>query len=86
MGKGDQIRDWLYVKGHARALYKVIMANIGYHNEAQNLEVVQTICELLDEMVSKAGFYRNQIMYVADRPSHDHCYAINTSKMSTELA
>ncbi len=65
-GKGDQIRDWLYVEDHARALYTVVTTgiigetyNIGGHNEKQNLEVVHTICELLDEMVPKAGSYRD---------------------------
>ncbi|WP_421285839.1 dTDP-glucose 4,6-dehydratase [Aeromonas veronii] len=92
-GKGDQIRDWLYVEDHARALYKVVTTglvgetyNIGGHNEKQNLEVVHTICELLDEMVPKAGSYRDQITYVADRPGHDRRYAIDATKMSAELA
>ncbi len=92
-GKGDQIRDWLYVEDHARALYKVVTTglvgetyNIGGHNEKQNLEVVHTICDLLDEMVPKAGSYRDQITYVADRPGHDRRYAIDATKMSSELA
>ncbi|WP_287848850.1 dTDP-glucose 4,6-dehydratase [Aeromonas sp.] len=92
-GKGDQIRDWLYVEDHARALYTVVTTgvigetyNIGGHNEKQNLEVVHTICDLLDEMVPKAGSYRDQITYVADRPGHDRRYAIDASKMSAELA
>lgn len=91
-GKGDQIRDWLYVEDHARALYKVVTTgvvgetyNIGGHNEKQNLEVVHTICDLLDEMVPKAGSYRDQITYVADRPGHDRRYAIDATKMSAEL-
>ncbi|HHQ4552199.1 TPA: dTDP-glucose 4,6-dehydratase [Aeromonas veronii] len=92
-GKGDQIRDWLYVEDHARALYKVATKglvgetyNIGGHNEKQNLEVVYTICDLLDEMVPKSGSYREQITYVADRPGHDRRYAIDATKMSAELA
>lgn len=92
-GKGDQIRDWLYVEDHARALYKVATTgvvgetyNIGGHNEKQNLEVVYTICDLLDEMVPKSGSYREQITYVADRPGHDRRYAIDATKMSAELA
>ncbi|WP_461603515.1 dTDP-glucose 4,6-dehydratase [Aeromonas salmonicida] len=92
-GKGDQIRDWLYVEDHARALYKVVTTglvgetyNIGGHNEKQNLEVVHTICDLLDEIVPKAGSYRDQITYVADRPGHDRRYAIDATKMSSELA
>ncbi|MBL0629264.1 dTDP-glucose 4,6-dehydratase [Aeromonas veronii] len=91
-GKGDQIRDWLYVEDHARALYKVVTTglvgetyNIGGHNEKQNLDVVHTICDLLDEMVPKTGSYRDQITYVADRPGHDRRYAIDASKMSSEL-
>ncbi len=91
-GKGDQIRDWLYVEDHARALYTVVTTgvmgetyNIGGHNEKQNLEVVHTICDLLDEMVPKVGSYRDQITYVTDRPGHDRRYAIDASKMSREL-
>lgn len=91
-GKGDQIRDWLYVEDHARALYKVVTEgtvgetyNIGGHNEKQNLEVVQTICEILDTLVPKAVKYAEQITYVTDRPGHDRRYAIDSSKMSEEL-
>lgn len=91
-GKGDQIRDWLYVEDHARALYKVVTEgkvgktyNIGGHNEKQNLEVVQTICIILDSLVPKATPYAEQITYVTDRPGHDRRYAIDASKMSNEL-
>ncbi len=91
-GKGDQIRDWLYVEDHARALYTVVTTgvvgetyNIGGHNEKQNLDVVHTVCDLLDEMVPKTSSYRDQITYVADRPGHDRRYAIDASKMSAEL-
>ncbi|MBD8213623.1 dTDP-glucose 4,6-dehydratase [Erwinia persicina] len=91
-GKGDQIRDWLYVEDHARALYTVVTAgkvgetyNIGGHNEKQNLQVVETICDLLDEMVPKSESYRQQIAYVTDRPGHDRRYAIDASKISEEL-
>lgn len=91
-GNGDQIRDWLYVEDHARALYKVISQgkvgetyNIGGHNEKQNLEVVNTICDLLDELVPKDASYREQITFVADRPGHDRRYAIDASKIATEL-
>ncbi|EOU7303067.1 TPA: dTDP-glucose 4,6-dehydratase [Citrobacter freundii] len=92
-GKGDQIRDWLYVEDHARALYKVITEgksgetyNIGGCNEKKNLDVVHTICELLDEIVPKnEGSYRDQITYVADRPGHDRRYAIDAEKISREL-
>ncbi|GAA76469.1 dTDP-glucose 4,6-dehydratase [Pseudoalteromonas sp. BSi20480] len=91
-GKGDQIRDWLYVEDHARALYKVVTEgkvgetyNIGGHNEKQNIKVVQTICSILDELVPKATNYAEQITYVTDRPGHDRRYAIDASKMSKEL-
>jgi len=91
-GKGDQIRDWLYVEDHARALYKVVTEgkigetyNIGGHNEKQNLEVVQTICRILDSLVPKTTPYAEQITYVTDRPGHDRRYAIDASKMSAEL-
>lgn len=91
-GKGDQIRDWLYVEDHARALYKVVTEgkigetyNIGGHNEKQNLEVVQTICSILDALVPKNTPYADQIIYVTDRPGHDRRYAIDATKMSNEL-
>ncbi|ELE9704505.1 dTDP-glucose 4,6-dehydratase [Enterobacter cloacae] len=91
-GKGDQIRDWLYVEDHARALYTVVTQgkigetyNIGGHNEKQNLDVVNTICSLLDEIVPKEGSYRDQITYVADRPGHDRRYAIDAKKIGQEL-
>lgn len=91
-GKGDQIRDWLFVEDHARALYKVVTEgkvgetyNIGGHNEKQNLEVVQTICSILDTLVPKARPYAEQITYVQDRPGHDRRYAIDSSKMQKEL-
>ncbi|MGR5550751.1 dTDP-glucose 4,6-dehydratase [Vibrio sp. DNB22_12_1] len=92
-GKGDQIRDWLFVEDHARALYKVVTEgqvgetyNIGGHNEKQNLEVVQTICSILDTLVPKDAPYAEQITYVQDRPGHDRRYAIDSSKMQKELA
>lgn len=91
-GKGDQIRDWLYVEDHARALYKVVTEglvgetyNIGGHNEKQNIEVVQSICSILDTLVPKKTKYAEQITYVTDRPGHDRRYAIDASKMSDEL-
>ncbi len=91
-GKGDQIRDWLYVEDHARALYTVVTQgkvgetyNIGGHNEKKNLEVVHTICDLLDEIVPKQGSYRDQLTYVTDRPGHDRRYAIDADKISREL-
>ncbi|EKY6957997.1 dTDP-glucose 4,6-dehydratase [Escherichia coli] len=91
-GKGDQIRDWLYVEDHARALYTVVTEgkagetyNIGGHNEKKNIDVVLTICDLLDEIVPKEKSYREQITYVADRSGHDRRYAIDADKISREL-
>ncbi|EGQ9864782.1 dTDP-glucose 4,6-dehydratase, partial [Vibrio parahaemolyticus] len=91
-GKGDQIRDWLFVEDHARALYKVVIEgkvgetyNIGGHNEKKNLEVVETICSILDVLVPKELSYAEQITYVQDRPGHDRRYAIDSSKMQNEL-
>nr|WP_216609651.1 dTDP-glucose 4,6-dehydratase [Vibrio coralliilyticus] len=91
-GKGDQIRDWLFVEDHARALYKVVTEgkvgetyNIGGHNEKRNLEVVETICSILDVLVPKASSYAEQITYVQDRPGHDRRYAIDASKIQKEL-
>ncbi len=100
-GKGDQIRDWLYVEDHARALYSVVTQgkvgetyNIGGHNEKQNIEVVKTICAILEDLVpenshsiaagNKGGF-EGLITYVADRPGHDVRYAIDASKIQREL-
>ncbi len=91
-GDGQQIRDWLYVDDHARALYKVVTEgvvgetyNIGGHNEKQNIEVVQTICSILDEVKPKDTKYAEQITYVQDRPGHDMRYAIDASKIEREL-
>lgn len=91
-GEGDQIRDWLYVEDHAKALYKVVTKgtigetyNIGGHNEKKNLEVVQTICQILDEIKPKGHSYAEQITFVADRPGHDRRYAIDANKIASEL-
>ena len=91
-GKGDQIRDWLYVEDHARALVLVALNgeigqtyNIGGHNEKKNLEVVRTICAILDEVKPKDSAYAEQITYVQDRPGHDRRYAIDASKIKHEL-
>jgi dTDP-glucose 4,6-dehydratase len=91
-GKGDQIRDWLYVEDHARALYKVVKEgrigdtyNIGGHNEKQNIEVVHIICDILQQLRPKESSYRDQITYVQDRPGHDRRYAIDASKIQQEL-
>lgn len=95
-GNGMQIRDWLFVEDHARALYKVVTEgvvgetyNIGGHNEKANIEVVKTICALLEELVPNkpAGIanYQELITYVKDRPGHDVRYAIDASKIEREL-
>ena len=91
-GKGDQIRDWLYVEDHARALYIVATQgeigetyNIGGHNEKKNIEVVKTICQILDEIVPTDTPYQSLISYVTDRPGHDRRYAIDASKIQKEL-
>lgn len=93
-GKGDQIRDWLFVEDHARALYKVVTEgvvgdtyNIGGHNEKQNIEVVKTICKILDELKPQANHqsYETLITFVKDRPGHDLRYAIDASKIKNDL-
>lgn len=93
-GNGQQIRDWLYVEDHARALYCVASQgkvgetyNIGGHNEKQNIEVVKTICALLDELRPRADqtAYASLITYVTDRPGHDLRYAIDAAKIAKEL-
>jgi dTDP-glucose 4,6-dehydratase len=95
-GKGDQIRDWLYVDDHARALYKVITEgavgetyNIGGHNEMTNLEVIKTLCAILDELEPNhpkgIHHYAELITHVTDRPGHDQRYAIDASKTKEKL-
>lgn len=93
-GKGDQIRDWLYVEDHARALYQVVSRgkigetyNIGGHNEKQNIEVVEQVCLLLDELAPRNNkeSYCELITYVTDRPGHDRRYAIDASKIQHDL-
>ncbi|AEY02710.1 dTDP-glucose 4,6 dehydratase [Oceanimonas sp. GK1] len=104
-GQGDQIRDWLYVEDHARALYTVLTQgavggtwNIGGHNEKTNLEVVHTICELLEELAPPSAHshkggnpsshvqgYKSLITHVTDRPGHDRRYAIDAGKIEREL-
>ncbi|MGL5118490.1 MAG: dTDP-glucose 4,6-dehydratase, partial [Plesiomonas shigelloides] len=95
-GKGEQIRDWLYVEDHARALVKVATEgavgetyNIGGHNERKNIDVVHTLCDLLEELVPNkpagVAHYRDLITYVADRPGHDLRYAIDASKIAHDL-
>ncbi len=93
-GKGDNIRDWLYVDDHARALRLVLETgkpgetyNIGGHNERTNLDVVKGICRLLDEMLPDSPHvpHDNLIKFVADRPGHDQRYAIDAGKIEREL-
>lgn len=92
-GDGSQIRDWLYVKDHCSAIRYVLEAgkvgetyNIGGYNEKKNIEVVHTLCDILDELKPKvSGSYRDQITYVQDRPGHDKRYAIDASKITREL-
>ncbi|WP_018865188.1 dTDP-glucose 4,6-dehydratase [Thioalkalivibrio sp. ARh3] len=95
-GNGQQVRDWLYVEDHARALIRVATEgevgetyNIGGHNEVTNLEVVERICELLEELApykpEGVNHYRDLITFVADRPGHDLRYAIDASKIEREL-
>ena len=93
-GNGQQIRDWLYVEDHARALYKVVTEgvvgetyNIGGHNEKQNIEFVITICNILDEWRTQANAepYESLITFVKDRPGHDLRYAIDATKIANEL-
>jgi len=92
-GKGDNIRDWLYVDDHAEALLTVLQNgnigdtyNIGGNNERTNLELVQTICRLMDEHKPRQkGRYKDLIKFVPDRPGHDKRYAINASKLEKEL-
>jgi len=93
-GDGMQIRDWLYVKDHCSAIRRVLQAgrlgevyNVGGWNEKPNIEIVQTLCALLDELRPRADgkSYREQISYVKDRPGHDRRYAIDARKLEREL-
>lgn len=95
-GKGNQVRDWLFVEDHARALVLVATKvkigetyNIGGHNEKQNIEVVNTLCELLEELVPQkpdgVAQYKDLITFVKDRPGHDVRYAIDAAKIGRDL-
>lgn len=93
-GRGDQVRDWLYVEDHVRALHVVFEQgqpgrtyNVGGGNEKQNIEVVHTVCKTLDQLRPRADgrSYANQIAHVPDRPGHDRRYAINASRIHAEL-
>ncbi len=95
-GDGLQVRDWLYVEDHVKALYQIILNgkvgetyNIGGNNQIKNIEIVKIICDYLDNQFkfeSKiSGSHKNLIKHVEDRPGHDICYGINASKIMTEL-
>ena len=93
-GKGDNVRDWLYVDDHVRGLLTVLEKgnigetyNIGGNNEKTNLEIVNIVCELLDELVAKPKIeeHKSLIDFVKDRPGHDKRYAIDASKIKNEL-
>jgi dTDP-glucose 4,6-dehydratase len=95
-GNGQQIRDWLYVDDHVRALYRVVCHgiigetyNIGGHNEIRNIDVVTMICELLEEIAPNkptgVKHYVDLMTFVADRPGHDKRYAIDSQKIANEL-
>ena len=93
-GTGLNVRDWLYVRDHCRAIQSVVdygrlgeTYNIGGNNEITNIQIVETICEILDREVPSGNgkLYKEQISFVADRPGHDFRYAVNTSKIKKEL-
>ena len=93
-GDGQQIRDWLYVKDHCSAIRRVLQAgklgetyNVGGWNEKANIDIVHTVCSLLDELRPRADGkpYKDQITYVTDRPGHDRRYAIDARKLEAEL-
>ena len=91
-GRGDNVRDWLFVEDHADALLTVLEKgevgrtyNIGGENEAKNIDIVQTICAILDDLRPKKTTYSNQITFVEDRPGHDFRYAIDPERVWREL-
>jgi dTDP-glucose 4,6-dehydratase len=93
-GDGQQVRDWLYVKDHCSAIRRVLdkgrlgeTYNVGGWNEKANLDVVKTLCSILDELKPKldGAKYESQITYVKDRPGHDRRYAIDATKLEREL-
>ena len=93
-GKGDNVRDWLFVDDHVKALWKIVtegvngeVYNVGGHNEKTNLEVVDTICDILDDLTPRQDgqSYKQQKTFVKDRPGHDKRYAIDASKIGAEL-
>jgi dTDP-glucose 4,6-dehydratase len=91
-GKGANVRDWLYVEDHARALHLILTKgrpgetyNVGGRNERTNLEVIETICQILDEIRPDEKPHDRLITFVPDRPGHDHRYAIDATKLENEL-
>jgi dTDP-glucose 4,6-dehydratase len=91
-GDGSNIRDWLFVEDHARALWTIVQTgrlgekyNVGGRNERSNLTVVRTICDVLDELIPAGQPRRNLIAFVTDRPGHDQRYAIDATKLESEL-
>ena len=93
-GKGDNVRDWLFVDDHVKALWRIVtqgtsgeVYNVGGHNEKTNIEVVETICSILDDVQPRADkkAYKEQITFVKDRPGHDRRYAIDASKIAATL-
>ena len=91
-GKGANVRDWLYVEDHARALHLILTKgrpgetyNVGGRNERTNLDVVQTICRILDEIRPEERPHHRLVSFVPDRPGHDHRYAIDATKLENEL-
>lgn len=93
-GKGDNVRDWLFVDDHVKALWKIVtegedgeVYNVGGHNEKTNIEVVETICRILDDVQPRKDGqgYAQQITFVADRPGHDRRYAIDAAKIERLL-
>ncbi len=91
-GDGQQIRDWLYVTDHCEAIHKILVQgksgetyNIGGNNQPANLTIVETVCDLLDELQPQSEPRRNLIKFVTDRPGHDRRYAMNISKIEHEL-
>jgi dTDP-glucose 4,6-dehydratase len=91
-GDGSNIRDWLFVEDHARALFEIVTRgrlgekyNVGGHNERTNLQVVQRICEIMDRLAPNGAPHDRLISFVTDRPGHDHRYAIDPTKIETEL-
>jgi dTDP-glucose 4,6-dehydratase len=91
-GDGENVRDWLYVEDHCRAIQRVLESgvpgetyNIGGRSEMKNIDVVTMICSMLDDLLPKAAHYKEQVTFVKDRPGHDRRYAIDTSKIERNL-